>query len=556
MDKERSIMPVVEFPLSEIPRYFPSHKMEEVVDMLPFIGLDIEGADDTAIRLEYSPNRPDFSTYIGIVRSLRGMLGYQTGLPIVTVLKRNDHKIAVEESTQMVRPYFQGLVAKGKNLDTEKIRQLVAMQEDLHNGIGRRRLKASIGFHDFDKTMFPLKYSAVKSDEISFVPLESETNRSLKAILESTDSGKKYRHLLNAVSYFPVVKDKNDDIISFPPIINSEVTKIDVNTQNLFVEVTGIYRHSVEDMIANITYTLYDMGFQVETVLISKSDEENYFPCILENKFENISIEYINSVLGLNLRPSEIVECLRRCRLDGSYDDNKLDCIVPRFRTDILNPIDLVEEVAIGYGIFNLEPQLPRHESSGSKSNTTKIFDKLRQLLIGMGLIENLNFALTNDIIQKENVNRTHKTYDIRVNNSKSKEYEILRESLLPSLLRCLSRNVHEQYPQRLFEIGKVFRNDNIAERWHLCCVCAHSNSDYTEIKSILQTTMNMGFKLEIDTSPIQDETFIQGRSAMVKTLDKSIGIIGEISPLVIEKNKIRVPISAFEIDLTTLLKI
>jgi phenylalanyl-tRNA synthetase beta chain len=530
--------------------------MEEVVDMLPFIGLDIEGTDDTYIRLEYSPNRPDFSTYFGIVRSLRGMLDYQTGLPIVTVLKINDHKIDVEELTQTVRPYIQGLVAKGKNLDRERIKQLVAMQEDLHNGIGRRRLKASIGFHDFDKTKFPLRYSAIKSDAISFLPLGSEANLSLKEILEDTETGKKYRHLLKGESYFPIVKDMNDDIISFPPIINSEVTKIDINTQNLFVEVTGIYQHSVEDMIANITYTLYDMGFKVETVLISKLGEENYFPCILDNKFENISIEYINSVLGLNLKPSDIVDCLRRCRLDGSYDNNKLDCIVPRFRSDILNPIDLVEEVAIGYGIFNLKPQMPQHENSGSKSETTKIFDKLRQLLIGMGLIENLNFTLSNNIVQKEYVNRIYKTNEITVNNSKSREYEILRESLLPSLLRCLSRNVHEPYPQRLFEIGKVFSNDHIPERWHLCCVCAHSNSDYTEIKSILQTTINMGFKLEIDTSPILDETFIQGRAAMVKTLDKFFGIIGEISPLVIEKNKIRVPISAFEIDLTTLLSV
>lgn len=549
-------MPVVDFPLSEIPRHFPLHKIDEVIDMLPFIGLDIEGIDDTVIRLEYSPNRPDFSTYFGIIRSLRGMLGYEKGLPKITVLKRNDHRIAIEKLTRTVRPYFQGLVAMRKNLDSETIKQLILMQEDLHNGIGRRRLKASIGFHDFDKTKFPLKYTAVKSDKASFVPLGFDVKWSLDDILNLTEIGKKYRHLLEGSNYCPIIMDKYDDIISFPPIINSELTRININTKNIFVEITGIYQHSVEDMTANITYTLCDMGFQVETVLVSKSNEEQYCPHIVDNKFENISVDYVNSLLGLRLEPNDMIEYLRRCRLDGLLADNKIQCVVPRFRTDILNPIDLVEEVAIGYGIFNLEPLMPRHEGSGSKSATTKIFDKLRQLLIGMGLIENLNFTLSNDTVQNEFLNKTNKSNEIRVNNSKSREYEILRESLLPSLIRSLSRNVHEPYPQRLFEIGKVFMNEQVSERWHLCCVCAHSNSDYTEIKSILQTSMNVGLDIKIDTDAVRDDTFIEGRSAVVTTSNKSFGIIGEISPLVIEKNKIRVPISAFELDLTTLVRI
>ena len=116
-------MPVVDFPLSEIPRHFPLHKIDEVIDMLPFIGLDIEGIDDTVIRLEYSPNRPDFSTYFGIIRSLRGMLGYEKGLPKITVLKKNYYRIAIEKLTRTVRPYFQGLVAMRKNLDSETIKQ-------------------------------------------------------------------------------------------------------------------------------------------------------------------------------------------------------------------------------------------------------------------------------------------------------------------------------------------------------------------------------------------------------------------------------------------------
>ena len=102
--------------------------------------------------------------------------------------------------------------------------------------------------------------------------------------------------------------DRYDDIISFPPIINSELTRININTKNIFVEITGIYQHSVEDMTANITYTLCDMGFQVETVLVSKSNEEQYCPHIVDNKFENISVDYVNSLLGLRLEPNDMIE--------------------------------------------------------------------------------------------------------------------------------------------------------------------------------------------------------------------------------------------------------
>jgi len=100
-------MPVVEFPIEDINKLFPDYGQDKIVDMLPFIGLDIEYRDDKIIRLEYSPNRPDFSTFYGISRALKGLLGKEIGLPKFQVIENKKNLIKVDKSVSIVRPLLQ-----------------------------------------------------------------------------------------------------------------------------------------------------------------------------------------------------------------------------------------------------------------------------------------------------------------------------------------------------------------------------------------------------------------------------------------------------------------
>jgi phenylalanyl-tRNA synthetase beta chain len=556
MVKDATNMPVVEFPLEDISRLFPGYDLDYIIDMLPFIGLDLEYRDDKCIRLEYSPNRPDFSTFYGIARALNGLLGIELGIPKFQVIENKKNVISVDTTVSNVRPFIVGIEARGHKLNSKTLKQIISMQEDLHNGIGRRRSKASIGFHNLNNIEFPLDYTTT-SDNLSFIPLDHQFKLTLTEILNNTESGKKFGELLKG-SIYPILKDYRNTVISFPPIINSEFTRIKEGTDNLFVEVTGVDKKTVDNALANLIATLSDIGFNLENVIIKQDSNSSFsYNSNTNTILENVKSDYINKVLGLSLSNEEIVSCLRKCRLDANVNDSgTINCTIPSYRIDIFNPIDIVEEVAIGYGLYNIEPSLPEFTLYGNKSRQNYFFDKIRQAMVGMGLIENINSSLSNKDIHYRRM-KIDKFDFFTVNNSKSDEHDVLRRSILPSLLFSLSKNIHEEYPQKLFEIGQVFVPEKgNYERWNLCCVSAYNGVTYSEIKAVLQTLMQICFKAIFETRPSENSSFIRGRSAAIIYEDKAVGQIGEISPLLIDSFKIKMPVAAFEIDLTELLKI
>jgi len=549
-------MPVVEFPLEDISRLFPDYDLEYTIDILPFLGLDIEYRDDKCIRLEYSPNRPDFSTYYGISRALNGLLGKEVGIPKFKLIENRKNFINVDSSVSNIRPYIASIVGRGHKLNDKTIKQIVSMQEDLHNGIGRKRSKASIGLHNLDTIEFPLDYTT-RPGNLSFTPLDYTSSLTLSEVLEKTESGKKFRELLLG-SIYPVLMDSRRNLLSFPPVINAEYTRIKGGVKNLLVEVTGVDKTTVDKVLANIAATLADIGFSLETVTINQDNNTTTSFNSMENtRLDNIKTDYINKKLGLSLSNEDVILCLRKSRLDAKVTDaSNINCMIPSYRIDIFNPMDIVEEVAIGYGIYNMEPTLPEFTLYGNKSRQNHYFDKIRQALVGMGLIENINFILSNKDIHLRRM-KIEKSDFFTVNNSKSEEHDILRRSLLPSLLFSLSKNIHEEYPQKLFEIGQVFvpEQEN-SEKWNLCCATAFNGVTFTEIRGILQTLMEICLGTTFETKAAEHSSFISGRSADIFYKGKTVGQIGEVSPLLIDSFKIKMPVAAFDLDLTELLQI
>jgi phenylalanyl-tRNA synthetase beta chain len=556
--QEYSPLPVVNITTSLLDKFFPEKDVTELLDLLPYVGLDIEGLDNQAIRVEYNPNRPDFASPYGIIRALKGILDIETGIPKFRLFKNGIYKIHVESSVKQVRPIIVSLVAKKNNVhDNEAIRQLISMQEDLHNGIGRKRKKASIGIHDLDSIKFPITYKTV-SDDFSFVPLGEVSSFTIKQILNEFDIGRQYRHILDNSNRYPLIIDADNNVLSFPPIINGNVTKVTPKTNNLFIEITANNQKAADDILAILSITFQDIGFEIHNVSINSSGVIHFTPR-LETRSIEVDISYINSMLGLELNKKDIVHFLKKSRLDAHLaGDDIITCIVPRYRTDILHTIDIVEEVAIGYGIYNLKPRMSAWTSIGQKSSLSIYFDIIRRTLAGLNMLEVVNFSLVNKKSQYELMGLKVPDNVLSVDATKSEDHELLRESIIPSLLQSLSHNVHSQYPQRLFEIGTVFHLDNtIKESWCMAAVIAHNNADFTEIKSIMQTFLKMAFDKDIFTQENTNPFFIKGRSATV-LLDKTsiIGIIGEITPLAIDNFKIRVPVSAFELNLSQLLGI
>ena len=516
------------------------------------------------VRIEYNPNRPDFSCDYGIARALRGLLEIEVGMPKFKPKANVKYKILVEPSVRMLRPYIVGLAATNGSLDDETIRQLIGMQEDLQIGIGRQRKKASIGMHNLDAITFPVNYKTVDS-RYTFVPLGQSGRQTIRQILQS-ETGKEYRDILDQSGddvACPILIDQAGNVLSFPPIINGNLTRIDTNCKNLFVEVTGTERKAAEDILAIIAITLHDAGFEVSTTTIKSARKNSYKTRATEIQAPNletreitIGSKYINGMLGLNIDTNTLVRCLRKCRLGAKAGKKgKILCMIPRYRTDLFQTIDLVEEVAVGYGIYKLEPTSPESATTGKKSELSVYFDSVRNTLIGLGMIEAINHTLSSKRIEYEFVARDEPTKLLAVEGTKSIEYEVLRDSLIPSLMQSLSRNIHEEYPQQLFELGKVFQKTLIlSESWSLAVVLTHSGVDYTSAKSVLQAFLKSCFGKEVSTRAASGSMFIPGRCANIFVDAKHVGIIGEILPLVIENFKIRMPVAAFEINLSQLL--
>jgi phenylalanyl-tRNA synthetase beta chain len=553
-------MPVVEVPLITLMNGFPRTPLEEVVSALPFLGLDIEGRDGKCIRLEYNPNRPDFSSYCGIIRALKGYLGIETALPRYRLFRNPNFEIVVDRSIKAVRPYIRALVARNAVLDRGTVKMLIDMQEDLHNGICNKRKLASIGLHNPARVKFPLNYGLTNSDT-TFVPLDHEESLTLDEILTSTDVGRKYSSLLHKSNKkLPILGDAEGRVLSFPPIINSSFTKLDHLSNGVFVEVTAIDR-SIADLVAAIyASTLCDMNFMVYHVLLKEPDgsiskSPDMIPSIASTRFREI-----DRFLGFEFPKRQIVMAAKRSRLGIRNSSREiLSCTIPRYRTDIRHSRDLVEEVMIGLGISKLSPVLPLVNATGSRNNTSVLFEKIRQVLVGLGLLEIKSSNLVSTYVQFESMGVEPNAHSIvKIANPFVSGHDTLRDSLLPSLVETLSHNVHTSYPQNIFEVGKVFaKRKKESEKWHLCVAIAHNKADYTGIKAMLQAFMKTTFGKDVETTTPEshNEMYVSGRSADIMVDGMMVGVLGQVSTLVVLNHRIRVPVSAYEMDLSHFLK-
>ena len=540
-------MPVIELSYSRLQKLIGKVSKKQISDSLPFLGLDIESEDKDLVRIEYSPNRPDYSTDYGVALGLQGLLGIKTGSVKLTIKKSKNYSISVKPTVSKIRPFVTGIIAKNGKIDDKTIKQLMTMQEDLHFGIGRKRKKSSIGIHDLDKISFPLIYTTTTKNH-KFIPLNSEKELSISEIIADTETGKDYGHLLGQSSQVPIILDTNQKTVSFPPIINAAVTTVTTKTKNLFVEVTGINKDDAEDMLSVVATILQSAGFSLEHIQISGA--KNSSPKLKE-KTMIVNPSLINQTLGLNLNTSKIIASLKKSRLNAISKGKNIVCTIPAYRFDIFGPMDLVEEVALGYGIQNFEPTMSPSQTIGHTNPISLQLKSLNQIIIGLGFLEALNSSLSSKRVLYDMTNRDSKKI-ISVLDSKSQEHTILRDSILPGLIENLSRNIHESYPQKMFETGSVFNlHDPISEKINLAVISAHKDANFTEIKSVLQTALKIGFGIQIQTKTTVNSSFEDGHCANIIFNGNVIGIIGEIDSKIIENYKIRVPVVGFEISLS-----
>lgn len=551
-------MPVITLYKDRFSRFVErSLTVEEMAKWLPWMGVDIEEVGIDYVKIEFNPNRVDFSSYAGVARAFQGLMGWKTGLPKYVVHKGNI-KLKIDESVREVRPYMLSAVVRNVKLDEDAVREIMEMQEDLHWGIGRDRKKASIGVHNLDNVKPPFTYLAADPDKVKFVPLAKTEEMTLREILEKHEKGIAYKHLVDWSPKYPLLIDADGNVLSMPPIINGELTRVDAETRNFFLDVTGPDLKAVRQSLNVLATALADMGGTIESVQVKYPDKTMVSPDLTPQKMK-LRSSYANELLGLRLSENKIVECLKKCRLNVvKTKEGTIEVGIPAYRIDILHEVDLVEEVAIGYGYYRLKPTKPKTVATGSFHEATRLTNVVRQIMIGLGFTEVMNFILTNKDIQ---FRRTRKNPEktVKIANPTSSEYNIARTSLLPSLMKNLTDNKHESFPQRIFEVSDIvsvnMKTECRSERHlHVAGVSSHSTANFTEIKSMVEALLaNLGFS-RWKIRPTSNSSFIEGRVATIHLRHKNIGFLGEIHPEVLNNFELENPVCGFEINLEHLL--
>jgi phenylalanyl-tRNA synthetase beta chain len=527
--------------------------VEEMAKWLPWLGTDTEEVGQDYVKIEYNPNRVDFCSYSGVARAFQGLMGWKTGMPNFKV-KQGNIALTVDKSVAEVRPYVVSAVVRGLNIDYEAIRELMEMQEALHWMIGRDRKKASIGVHNLDAVEPPFSYVTCAPDEIRFVPLDKTEEMTPREVLEKHEKGMAYKSEVDFASRYPLIVDRKGHVLSFPPIINGELTRVVEDTKNLFIDVTGTELNAISRSLNVLVTALADMGGAVETVRVEYSDHVLVTPDLTPQKMK-LRVAYSNERLGLDFSEAQTIEALQKSRLEAKViEKGVLDVKIPAYRTDILHEIDLVEEVAVGYGVFRLEPTKPASVTTGKPHKVSEVTSSVRQIMVGLGFTEALNFVLTNEVDHYIKMRRKPEML-VTLANPVSTDYSIIRNDLLPSLMKNLAVSKHHVFPQRMFEVSDVITLDDNSEtyterRIHASAVSSHPTANFTEIKSILESLlMNLGFT-DWSVKETDHPSFLQGRAATVSLDDMTLGVVGEIHPEVLNNFELENPTGAFEIDL------
>ncbi|MCD4771165.1 phenylalanine--tRNA ligase subunit beta [archaeon] len=519
---------------------------KKITDM----GTPIEEVTDSEIAIEVFPNRPDLLSLENFARAINQFIG--KGKIAKFKVVSSGEKLIVDKSLPKEWPYAIACIIKGIKFDDEKIKQIIDVQEKLGMSVLRKRKRGGIGLYPLEKIEFPIKFVGMKPEEIKFRPLEFPREITGRQILRQHPTGREYADICKDWNSFPVFVDDSEKIMSMPPIINShDVGKIDETTSDVFLEATGDNLPSLQNAFNIIVTSLASMGGQIYSIDCKQQNGKMLSIPDLSSEELNFKIEDIEKTLGIKLKEKEVRGYLARMGIDYENKKGKSVALIPAYRTDILHWVDLAEEVAIAYGYENFEPEIPAISTIAEENPIDKTKKAIGNILAGLGCLECSSFHL----ITKKDVKKMHYEFNnfIEVEASKTGR-DVLRMDLMTNMLQILSKNSDVAYPQKIFEMGRVFELDEksetgVIEKERLSIAMIDEKMGFTEMKQVLDYLFKM-LDVEYKLEDVEDSNYIVGRCGKILVGNEEVGRVGEIAPRVLKNWKIRMPVVGCEMGL------
>lgn len=555
-------------------------------------------AERPQLKIEIPANRYDLLCIEGIARALRVFLG-KSEAPLYRLVYPPVGEsalltVSISPETSKIRPLFACAILRNVKFTPRSYASFMDLQDKLHQNICRRRQLVAIGTHDLDTLTAPFRYEARAPKDIQFIPLgkdKSYTAEELMTVYESEKHLAKYLPIIRDSPVYPIIYDAQDRVLSMPPIINSEHSKITLDTRNVFIDVTATDQTKL-DIVVNIVSTMFSeycqVPYTIEPVKVVLANGQSHISPNISNQKRTARASYVNSCTGLSLTSSEVSALLQRMSLHASVSPTNSDEIlvnVPPTRPDILHECDIMEDAAIAYGFNNLPDTFPSTNTVAQPLAISKLSDVVRLEWALAGWVEVLPLILCS---HEENFGWLNHPDDgrtaVKIANPKTLEFQVVRTSLIPGLLKTIRENRSHALPIKIFETSDVVFKDVSRERQarnerHAAAVWCNKSAGFEIVHGMLDRVMKM---LDIPHIGIEDDKsgtgyyireasdgmFFPGRAATIYYRpnpsnctglssadeavkgDVQIGQLGVLHPLVLEKFEIGFPCSALEFTL------
>ncbi|CAG9944574.1 unnamed protein product [Clonostachys rosea f. rosea IK726] len=540
------------------------------------------------LKIEIPANRYDMLCFEGIALNLNIFRG-RIPTPNYRVVAPKDEEqyvINVLPETAQVRPLIAGAVLRNVKFTKDRYESFISLQDKLHQNLARQRTLVSIGTHDLDTVQGPFTYEALPPRDIKFVPLNQTkemNSEELMAFYEKDKHLGRYLHIIRDSPVYPVVYDKNKIVCSLPPIINGEHSKITLNTTNILVEVTATDATKLEivlDMVVTMFSEYAAEPFTVEPVkIVSDHNDSTRVTPSLRPRITSVEIDYLNSCTGLNESPESLAKLLSKMAYiakPSDKDANILEVSIPATRPDVLHQCDVMEDLAVCWGYNNLPRTEPsRSATVGGPLLINKLGDIFRTEAAMAGWSEVMPLILCS---HDENFAWLNRKDDgktaIKLANPKTLEYQIVRTSLLPGLLKTIRENKSHSLPMKIFEVADVgFKDESLERRArnerHFAAAWCGRSSGFEIVHGLLDRLLLMlrttfitreqagkpdGYWIE----ELKEDTYFHGHAAAVHLRlngkEQRIGEFGILHPSVLENFDLRYPVSTLEINLEVFL--
>jgi phenylalanyl-tRNA synthetase beta chain len=253
-------------------------------------------------------------------------------------------------------------------------------------------------------------------------------------------------------------------------------------------------------------------------------------------------------LLGMSVPDQEVERILRNLGLTVASTADGWEVRAPTFRVDLLREVDLIEEVGRHYGFEQLDPAFPAMAMAAPAPEPGLERERLvRRMLTAAGLSEAITFGIVEAAAVAAFVPPSASASVVGVANPLSAKFDTLRPTLLPGLVDAVAQNRrHGRRDVALFEIGSRFtphgETRGVALAWTGSAVPEHWSApprevDVFDVKGVVeQLCAALGVALRVE--PAAAPFLVDGTSAAVLAGDRRLGLIGQVTPDVVERRE------------------